>query len=127
MSLQRLRAPHWLLIVLLAVLVTRLGGVHLHLCFDGQEPPATLHASDGGEHHDAHHLGEQHSDKDVDLLGVVLLKKSPGSLELPILLAACIVLLLLSPASRGQWPRNAFYRAFPQPFRLRPPLRGPPR
>jgi hypothetical protein len=119
-------APHWLLIVLLAVLVTRLGGAHLHLCFDGQELPATLHAGDTAEHSQGHHLGEQHSDKDVDVLGAVLMKKSSGSTDMPVLLAVCLVLLLL-PRLLGQWPPAVFYQVFPhQPLRLRPPLRGPP-
>lgn len=118
--------PHWLLIVLLAVLVTRLGGAHLHLCFDGQEPPATLHTGDTAEHNH-HHLDEQHSDQDVDVLGAVLMKKSSGSADMPVLLAVCLVLLLLLPRVLGRWPSAAFYRISPhQPLRLRPPLRGPP-
>ena len=126
MSFSHRRAPHWMIVVLLAVLVTRLAGVHLHLCFDGQEPPATVHA---GEHADPseHLFDEQHSDKDVDVLGTMLFKKAGGSIDLPVLLAACIVLLFLLQPARGQWPFAAFYRFFAlQPVRLRPPLRGPP-
>lgn len=117
-----------LLIVLLAVLVTRLGGAHLHLCFDGQEAPTTLHAGEAVDHDQGHHLDEQHSDKDVDVLGAALLKKSSGAADMPVLLAVCLVLLLLLlPGARGRWPSAAFQQFFPyQPLRLRPPLRGPP-
>lgn len=127
--MHRLRrsTPHWLSIVLLAVLVTRLGGVHLHLCFDGNEAPATLHAPDTADHaHSHHHMDGQQADKDLDVLGAMLVKKSGGSADLPALLAVCLVLLLLLPHARGQWPAAASHFVFPQFLLLRPPLRGPP-
>ena len=42
-------------------------GAHVHLCFDGQEPPATLHhLAQGGDHLDHHSPEEGHSDSDVE-------------------------------------------------------------
>ena len=125
MSALRRNSRPWFLILVVAVLVTRLGGVHLHLCFDGQEPPATIHVNDSDAHDDAHHVDEHHTDQDVEMFEAVL-AKSKGSVDLPLLLGACLLLLLLHPAG-GHWPRDAFYRVFqPPPHALRPPLRGPP-
>lgn len=127
--MHRLRhsTPHWLSIVLLVVLLTRLGGVHLHLCFDGLEAPATIHAADTADHADSHHhLDDQHADKDVDVLGAMLVKKSGGSADLPALFAICLALLLLLPRPRGHWPAAASHLIFPRLLLLRPPLRGPP-
>jgi hypothetical protein len=116
-------ARPWLMIAVLAVLVMRLGDVHLHLCFDGQEAPATLHAVHADEI--AHHADEEHSDADVNVFGAILVKKG-GVVDLPLLAVACFLLFLLRPP-RGQRPSAAFEHLFPfRPPRLLPPLRGPP-
>jgi hypothetical protein len=42
-------------------------GAHLHLCFDGLEPPATLHhLADGGDHQNHHSPESGHIDSDVE-------------------------------------------------------------
>lgn len=126
MSALRKSTRPWYLILICAVLLTRLGGVHLHLCFDGQEPPASIHVNDDGAHNDRHHVNGDHTDKDVAVFDAVL-TKGKGFADAPILLAACLLLLLLLRPASGQWPLAAFYRVFPlQPCALRPPLRGPP-
>jgi hypothetical protein len=68
----------WTWVACLAVLFAGLGNAHLHYCFDGQEPPVSVHLTDGidpgHDHHD--HTGhapdhepdqEHHDDLDVDL------------------------------------------------------------
>lgn len=126
MSGLRLSTRPWFLILIFAVLITRLGGVHLHLCFDGQEPPASIHVMDDPAHNDAHHIQEQHTDQDVEVFDAVL-TKSKGAVDLPMLFAACLLLLVLMRPTGRQWPPDAFHRIFPpQSFALRPPSRGPP-
>lgn len=126
MSGLRLSTRPWFLILIFAVLVTRLSGIHLHLCFDGLEPPASIHVVDDPTHNDAHHVEEHHTDKDVEVFDAVL-TKSKGPVDLPILFGACLLLLLLMRPTGRQWPPDAFYRVFPlRSFALRPPSRGPP-
>lgn len=110
---------------ILAVVLMRVGGVHLHLCFDGQEAPAELHVAEGPLHDVSHHLEETHSDKDVQIADDALVKKEAG-VDLPLLLAVCLVLLLLLTPD-NHWRRATIDLVFPrEPWRLRPPLRGPP-
>jgi hypothetical protein len=126
MSGLRLSTRPWFLILIFAVLMTRLSGIHLHLCLDGQEAPASIHVVDDPAHNDAHHVEQHHTDKDVEVFDAVL-TKSKGSMDLPILFGACLLLLLLMRPTGRQWPPDAFYRVFPlQAFALRPPSRGPP-
>jgi hypothetical protein len=59
---------------------------HVHLCFDGQEPPASVHLSDKSGHHDSvrpsdqiagfgHYADdEDHDDVDLDLANPALAK-----------------------------------------------------
>jgi hypothetical protein len=118
----------WFWLVILAVLITRLAGIHLHFCFDGQEPQATMHASDGSIHNDAHHADSEHTDQDIDYLDALLAKLSERSLSLPLLFAAA--LLLLPPCTvslRGRLSAASDPRPHLAAPRLRPPLRGPPR
>ena len=112
----------------LALLVLRVGGVHLHLCFDGSEPPISYHVADSGMHHlDENEAGDTHSDREMALGEDLLLKKSAKAQDsLPFLFAFALLLFLL-PRSSGPRPRTA-----DPPLRqpalswLRPPLRGPP-
>lgn len=54
-------------VLALAFLTVRASDTHLHLCFDGQEPPASVHLADASVHNDEHHqAGEHHADKDLD-------------------------------------------------------------
>jgi len=111
----------WLCIALLAMLVIRLGEMHLHLCFDGQEPASAVHVGDSPSHDDA-----SHSDQDVELSTTTGLIKKAGADTLD-LLFVCLFVLLLLPALRRITPPSS-YRFFvpPSPARFLPPLRGPP-
>lgn len=111
--------------IALAVFATQASGAHLHLCFDGQEPPTTVHFADASVHPD-HGDNEQHADKDLNPL-VGLFKKS-GTSDADLALPACVVgSVLLLPPPRSTPP--AAYRlpiVAGRPLHLRPPLRGPP-
>jgi hypothetical protein len=118
-----------LLIVLLcaAVIMLRVGGTHLHLCFDGSEPPVSLHVADSGVHHDD--AGStRHADQDVAIGAEALVKKSSAALDLAML--AFVLALLLFFVPRTPNPLPDFFtapRLSSARLRLRPPLRGPPR
>lgn len=110
-------------IVALAMFGVRLGGVHMHLCFDGQEPTASLHLEHDEGHDDYHHLQPSHQDQDVDLLADAFFKKAePGELDA---LTGPSGLIALLP--RGDRPEllTTLLPAGP-PHYLLPPLRGPP-
>jgi len=98
-------------------------GLHGHFCFDGQEPPVSVHVHlDGQSTHD-HHPEEEHLDADVDLLQMVIAKLSkvdPG-----LMLLAVLLLLLVSPARRLVFSRYQSRPSNPFPY-SRPLLRGPP-
>jgi hypothetical protein len=123
----RQRKPALLIALLCAiVLVTRLGGAHLHLCLDGSEPPISLHFADSGEHHSGESAAP-HADQDVAIDADLLAKKSGGDFDPAVLAFAIAFLLLLTFRATGVTPE-----ALSLPFRsartrLRPPLRGPPR
>lgn len=110
----------------LAILVAGLLGAHLHLCFDGREPPTTLHVLDSEhlEHHAA--LEHEHRDLDVDPLGKPLAKTYKVQLLTPWLLLAALLLTL----SRGSDAPALSTRVLPcpsPPRRWRPPSQAPPR
>lgn len=116
----------WFWLVLFAFVATRFAGVHLHMCFDGQEAPAAVHMADGAVHHDEHHATSSHNDRDIDLFDAALLKKvADTDVLIPLFFAA--LLFLLRPSPYRMWPRWAV-RVVPadDPLRLKPPLRGPP-
>jgi hypothetical protein len=122
----RRQAPALVLLICGTLLLTRIGGDHLHLCLDGQEPAVELHGEDGGLHHLGAQAGQSHDDRDIDLqTGTTLKSKGdPLSALLPVL----SVLEVLTPNILVRWvsaPRAA--AAFASLRHLRPPLRGPPR
>lgn len=97
----------------------------MHLCFDGGEPPASLHFTDAG-HHDDHHANDAHDDVDVALMDEAA-GKAGKCLDLPLLLAAiCLLSSLLWLPQQPPFGSRAVSVASDPP-RLRPPLRGPPR
>jgi hypothetical protein len=130
----------WTWLTGLAVLFAGLSNAHshVHYCFDGQEPPATVHLSDG-THHEHEHPGHtshedatqhnadeaDHDDLDLDLPNQALAKAVKHDL------------FAIAPAlgwSNGIDTRPAAALAriddappAPDPLYARPPLRGPPR
>lgn len=124
------RSPtlQWLLtLICVLLLMVRVAGPHLHLCFDGQEAPASFHILDIGLHHAEGHSAP-HQDIDVSLAvdGVSKTGKQLNLDDLPVALLAALLLWVLF-----QTPRRFLLPLLPAvvPARsafLRPPLRGPP-
>jgi hypothetical protein len=115
-----------LTLVCVALLVARIGGAHLHLCFDGSEPPASLHVLDVGLHSGVS-ADSEHHDYDLMLGEQTLAKYGDHEIDLPALLLTALVLLLVVPLAR----RAAIVRSpaprVRAPSSLHPPPRGPPR
>lgn len=112
----------------LAVLLTGVTNAHahVHLCFDGQEPPASVHGADGGHtHHEFESEGDhEHDDLDVDLRDHALAKSFKP--DLPAIAAPALRILPVSQrsaitaiAADGAGPPAA--RPFSRPY-----LRAPP-
>lgn len=114
-----------LLCFLAAFLAARLSGAHLHLCFDGKEPPAAVHLTDSayGDHHS--HDTSDHDDRDIDLVGSAYAKLVKLDSAFAAFVAVCAILLL---APSRILPGHRF-RPDPPPAPrryLRPLLRAPP-
>jgi hypothetical protein len=121
------RVRLFVIAICLAVLAPRIVGAHLHLCLDGSEPPLSYHVADSGIHHaEEHGAGESHSDRDMQVGGDVLAKKSTHDQDAAALwFVFALLLFLLAPARRivptADPPRLRSVFSW-----LRPPLRGPP-
>ena len=115
-------------VVALALIVARTSDAHMHLCFDGQEAPSSLHVSDRSV---VCHLPDgpsgTHQDQDVDAVGAALAKKDSQAQSVDPLPIADIVLLLLAPP-RSSVAREVTPDDLPvnPPYLNLPPLRGPP-
>lgn len=113
----------FVLLTLLLWLMTSWTGVHRHFCFDGQEPPFSLHLDVIGGH-EVHTADESHQDIDVEVSQSVLAKLLKFDPSLPILLAVIFILLAVT-----HTPLFFFYTDAPHPHRragILPPLRAPP-
>jgi hypothetical protein len=109
------------------LIVARVSGTHLHLCFDGSEPRASIHLGEDGEAD--LHFGAQspHDDLDVSLVANVVVKLAAAGVDLlPAIIAAIVLFGLLQTAViRAPVARSAGPALTPT-FELRPPPRGPP-
>lgn len=118
-----LRYKYWALLSTLLWLMASWAGVHGHYCFDGQEPPISIHL-DNVDTHEGHDVNSAHVDMDIDLSQSVVAKLLKFDATLALLLVAMFVLLAL--------PRAPFFSSISQachPRRvvgLRPPPRAPP-
>jgi hypothetical protein len=101
---------------------------HVHYCFDGQEPPASVHLVDSMDHVHAipgHHDDDaEHNDLDVDVPNQALAKACKH--DLPAITSH------VSPVSFEPLAGNALatvtdHPAAPNPRYLYPQPRGPPR
>jgi hypothetical protein len=122
--------PHrsvWIWLVIAAVLTGRFEGAHLHLCFDGSEPPAAVHMADGADHDDAHRAETQHVDQDVDLSGATLVKKVMDGVDAPVVFAAALLFLLPVVTQSFVRPAPLLHPLPTRLFAFDPPPRGPPR
>jgi hypothetical protein len=117
----------WMAIIAIAIVAMPVNGAHLHLCFDGGEPPATVHSMDDGAHHEESGADVVHRDVDVSIASSALAKKFDQSLHLPGLIATALFVLRV-PVTGAVVPlpdRSAVLVPEPE-LRLLPPLRGPP-
>jgi hypothetical protein len=115
-------SPHFAFLALAFWLLSNWAGAHGHFCFDGQEPPVSVHMDVMGGHLD-HHADEVHQDADIDLAQSALAKLSKIDLGLVLLAALALALLILptpifTSAYRAFYPRVSLY--------WRPLLRAPP-
>lgn len=97
-------------------------GTYGHFCFDGQEPPVSVHINMLGDH-PGHHADEQHQDADLDLLQSAIAKLS--KLDQHLILLAVIALLLVFQPRPLLVNRYVPFVPIHIPF-ARPPLRAPP-
>lgn len=106
----------------------RIAGTHLHLCYDGSEPPVSLHVADSGSHHGEAHAepADSHVDRDVAMTGDYVAKKPAGDLLLPFLVLVFAFALLAPTRTRGLLPEYRSLLPLPARAHLRPPSRGPP-
>ena len=115
-----------LLSLISVLLVTRAGGAHWHLCFDGQEPPVSIHVADSPIEHAADDIGNPHHDQNVDVGLAWLAKHSSANFDLPPLVFAALALWAVPPQPTTQPFSEALAPTFHDFSRRLPPLRGPP-
>jgi hypothetical protein len=117
----------WALALLsIAFLFGRAEGVHVHLCFDGQEAPASLHGPDLGIHHE-HGSGMHgtHVDTDIALVADQANKVRKLALDLPVVLPSANWSVI--DVAGAQVAPSPYARRHSSVFRtLSPPARGPP-
>lgn len=129
-----MRSVPRLRIALLSTLAFLFAGVanvhaHVHLCLDGQEPPAAMHVDDphDTDHHIDHHVEtvDSHQDVDVDVPAQVVAKTLKVELSFlgPVSNLQGFIPLV---AETGAIPEvDRAFSPTPLPY-WRPPLRGPP-
>lgn len=123
MRLRRNTDLQVLILIALAMFVVRSAGGHLHLCFDGDEPPISVHTLETQSHHEP---GSTHVDQDVEL-PTATLAKHLGQADDSLLLAAFFVGLLLAlPSATVSGERRHRAPLLQSLFVPLPPLRGPP-
>ena len=117
-----LRFKQLAFVALLLWLIAGLGGVHSHFCFDGKEPPMSVHMDVIGGHSE-HAESEEHRDVDVDMSPSVAVKYL--KIDLPLLAVLALILVACKTMKKNF---HSVYSSFsPQRVSgLRPPLRAPP-
>ncbi|WP_428310016.1 hypothetical protein [Hydrocarboniphaga sp.] len=117
----------WLITLMcLALVIARVSGAHLHMCFDGNEPPVTFHLTDQGPHHDGADAKAHHQDAEASATGEAVAKSGKSFFKLPLFLLAALLLWAALPlVRRFGFALSASARPIALPY-LRPPLRGPP-
>ena len=124
-------SKRWSWLTALAVLFAGLTNAHAHVhyCFDGQEPPASVHLVDStnhdhelpGGHHDD---GSEHDDLDVDLPNQALAKAV--KYDLPAI-TTHLWTFAFEAAPRSALAERVDSPPAPQPRYVHPQLRAPPR
>jgi hypothetical protein len=126
--MRSVRSFRLMLMALLAVslLVTRIGGMHLHLCLDGGEAPVAMHAADGGIHHGDEQAVPSHNDRDVDLADASFGKIGSDDAGGALLWAYVAFVFIRTPRSSRRVPVHSVATPKNSQYFLVPPLRGPP-
>lgn len=114
---------HFAFIALTLWLLANWGGAYAHLCFDGQEPPLSMHLQLQHMDEAEHHPDEVHQDLDVEFLQSVIAKLS--KIDLGLVLLAVLTLLLAPRQQRIITTRYRFLLPHKTPHTW-PPLRAPP-
>jgi hypothetical protein len=97
-------------------------GAHGHFCFDGQEPPVSVHMGVISDHVE-HPADAGHQDANIDLVQSVLAKLSKVEVGLILLSLLALALLILPTAIFI----TAYRRFYPRiSLHWRPLLRAPP-
>jgi len=116
-----------LIVTCIAMLAMRVSGVHLHYCFDGSEPPVSLHLVSDANAHDtiAESSQVKHVDTDVSSDADPIAKKGdvdPGvwALVLAFVICTMVASRQIAFSFESLLPVSTF-RAY-----ILPPLRGPP-
>ena len=110
-------------LLLLVFLGLRLGGAVSHYCFDGIEPPVTIHFDNFNGHVD-HDAGAGHTDTEKQVLADNLLN-NVFDFESLLVIAALFLFSLLSPSGGQAIPLLAVPASNSAKYQL-PPLRAPP-
>lgn len=126
--MKRLTPTRRLYVLLLCslLLVMRIGGTHWHLCFDGREPPVSIHVADSSFEHSTAGIDGQHHDQNVGIGLASLVKLGSAELDVPPLVIAFVLLWAAMPTLLVPRARKAPARPGRSPFLLLPPMRGPP-
>ena len=122
-------SKRWSWLAALAVLFAGLTNAHshVHYCFDGQEPPASVHLVDGTDHdHEmpGHSDGAEHDDLDLDVPNQALAKAC--KYDLPAI-ATHVWSMSIESRPSGPLADCADVPPAPDPPYARPQLRAPPR
>jgi hypothetical protein len=126
--IRRRKPRSWIVALGALLLVARLGSDHVHLCFDGSEPPATVHGIDSGIHHEegaGHDDGIEHVDGEVQLPGFTAGKAKSAQADSGFVAPTLWRLVAIRPAAAVRVAEPALPEPTTRPF-LRPPTRGPP-
>ena len=101
---------------------------HVHLCLDGQEPPAAVHLADGFNHQHDHaaQTGQQHEDFDLDLSNQALAKTFKYD-SLPAIIPLMGWTPLLCSSTTATLVPDVVLEPHPPPLFSQPPSRAPPR
>ena len=111
-------------VIAFALLIVRTADAHVHLCFDGQEPPSSVYMFNDTPDYDGADSTRQ--DQDIDALGPVLVKKMAHADTLSPIPVTGVVLILV-PQQRDSQRELSTQNPSPKLADLfLPLLRGPP-
>jgi hypothetical protein len=121
-------SKRWTWLSALALLFAGLTNAHshVHYCFDGQEPPASVHLVDGMEHdHElpGHDGAGEHDDLDLDVPNQALAKAVKADLPA---IALHLLAIVFEPSPPGALAESVDTPPVPLPRHTHPPTRAPP-